>query len=76
MMSYLRRFKEHLSLIHRDLVSAGLWRPEEDYVLVREGLQWFGLAPLIHRHVLSADAKPEVMREATFLALEGEDERD
>lgn len=70
-MSYLWRFKEHLPLVHRDLVGAGLWRPEEDDVLVREGLQRFGLAPLVHGHVLSADAQPEVVREATFLALEG-----
>lgn len=70
-MSYLWRFKEHLSLVHRDLVGAGLWRPEEDDVFVWECLQWFGLAPLVHRHVLSADTQPKVMREATFLALEG-----
>lgn len=70
-MSYLWRFKEHLPLVHRDLVGAGLWRPEEDDVLVWEGLQRFGLAPLVHGHVLSTDAQPEVVREATFLALEG-----
>lgn len=75
-ISYLWRFKEHLSLVHRDLVGAGLWRPEEDDVLVREGLQWFGLAPLVHRHVLGADAQPEVMREAAFLALEGQENKD
>lgn len=54
-MRYLRRFKEHLSLVHRDLVGAGLRSAEEDDVLIREGLQWFGLAFLVHGHVFSAD---------------------
>lgn len=52
---YLWRFKEHLSLVHRDLVGAGLWSTEEDDVLIREGLQRFGLAFLVHRHIFSAD---------------------
>lgn len=54
-MRYLWRFKEHLSLVHRDLVGAGLRGAEEDDVLIREGLQWFGLTFLVHRHVFSAD---------------------
>lgn len=54
-MKYLWRFKEHLSLVHRDFVGAGLWSAEEDDVLIRKGLQRFGLAFLVHRHVFSAD---------------------
>lgn len=74
LLLHLWGFKEHLPLVHRDLVGTGLRRPEEYDVLIREGLQWFGFAPLVHRHVLSADAQPEVVRETTFLALEEEED--
>ena len=67
--AHLRRVEEHLAPVDGDLVAAGLRRPEEDDVLVGEGLQRLGLAALIHRHVLSAHAQPQVMGEATLLTL-------
>lgn len=68
-MGYLGRFKEHLSLVHGDLVGAGLRSSKEYDVFVWEGLQRFGLASLVHRHVFSADAQPQIMREASFFTL-------
>lgn len=66
---YLWCIKEHLSLIHNDLVGAGLWSAEENDVLIRKGLQRFGLSSLVDRHVLSTHTQPQVMREASFFAL-------
>lgn len=66
---YLWRFKEHLSLIHRDLVRARLRSAKEDDVLIWEPLQRLGLPFLVDRHVLSTHTQPEIMREASFFAL-------
>lgn len=66
---YLGRFKEHLPLVHGDLVGAGLRSSKENDVLVWEGFQRFGLASLIHRHVFSAHAQPQIVREASFFTL-------
>lgn len=68
-MRYLWRFKEHLPLIHSDLVGADLRSTKENDVLIREGLQRFGLASLVHGHIFSAHTQPEIMREASFFAL-------
>lgn len=66
---YLWCFKEHFSLIHSDLVGAGLRSAEENDVLVWEGLQRLGLSSLVDRHIFSAHTQPEVVREASFFAL-------
>lgn len=65
----LRCFKKHFSLIHSDLVGAGLRSAKEDDVLVWERLQRLGLSSLVDRHILSAHTQPEIMREASFFAL-------
>lgn len=66
---YLWCFKEHFSLIHSDLVGAGLRSSKENDVLVWEGLQRLGLSSLVDRHIFSAHTQPEVVREASFFAL-------
>lgn len=63
--------EKHLPLIHGNLVGAGLRRAKEDNVLVLEGLQRLGLAPLVDGHVLSTHSQPQVVREATLFALHG-----
>lgn len=68
-MRYLRRFKEHLSLIHGDLVGAGLRGSKENDVLVRKSLQRFGLASLVHWYIFSTHTQPQIMRESSFFAL-------
>lgn len=68
-MKYLGRFKEHLPLVHSDLVGAGLRSSKENYVFVWESFQRFGLASLIYRHVFSAHTQPQIMREASFFTL-------
>lgn len=68
---HLWRFEEHLPLVHSDLVSAGLWCPEEDYVLVLERLQRLGVPPLVHGHVLRTHAQPQVVWEPSFFTLGG-----
>jgi len=67
---HLGCFKEHLSLIHGDLVGAGLWSAKENDVFIREGLQRLGLSSLVDGHIFSAHTQPEIMREASFFALE------
>lgn len=66
---YLWRVKKHFSLIHSDLVGAGLWSAKENDMFIWECLQRLGLSSLVDRHVLSAHAQPEIMREASFFAL-------
>lgn len=70
MSSHQWRLKEHLPLIHDDLVGAGLWSPKEGDVFVLEGLQWFGFTSFIHWHVVSAHTQPQIMRETTFFTLQ------
>lgn len=74
-MTYLRCVKEHFSLVHSDLVGAGLRSAKENDVLIREGLQRFGLASLVDGHVFSAHTQPEIVREASFFALERNKDR-
>lgn len=50
---YLRGFKEHFSLIHSDLVGAGLWSTKEDDVFIRKGLQRLRLPSFVDGHILS-----------------------
>lgn len=72
---YLRCLKEHVPPIHSDLVCAGVRRSKEDNVFIGESLQRFGLSSLIHRHVLSTHAQPEIMRETTFFTLHTESQQ-
>lgn len=66
---YLWCFKEHFSLVHSDLVRAGLRSAKEDDVLIWERLQRLGLPSLVDRHILSTHTQPEIMREASLFAL-------
>lgn len=69
-MTYLWCFKEHFSLVHSDLVGARLRSTKENDVLVWERLQRLWLASLVDRHIFSAHTQPEIVREASFFALE------
>lgn len=66
---YLWCLKKHFSLIHSDLVGAGLWSTEEDDVLIGEGLQRLRLSSFVDRNILSTHTQPEVMWETSFFAL-------
>lgn len=55
-LSNLRGFKEHFSLVHSDLVGAGLWSTKEDDVFIRKGLQRLWLPSFVDGHILSAHA--------------------
>lgn len=66
---YLWCLKEHFSLIHGDLIGAGLRSAKEDDVFIWECLQRLRLPSLVDRYILSAHTQPEIMREASFFAL-------
>lgn len=70
MSSHQWRLKEHLPLIHDDLVCAGLWSPKEGDVFVLEGLQWLRFTSFIHWHVVSTHTQPQIMRETTLFTLQ------
>lgn len=76
MSAYQWSLKEHLPLFHDDLVGAGLRGPKEGDVFVLEGLQRFGFTSFIHRHVVSADTEPQVMREPTLFTLKRQQRRE
>lgn len=69
--SYLTGFKEQLPLIDDDLVRVGQGGPEGENVLVLEDFQRSPLPALVDRHGVCADAQPEVLGKAAFLALRG-----
>lgn len=68
--AYLWGFEEQFSLVHGDFEGARLWSTEEDDVLVRERLQRLGFSSFVDGHVLSTDAQPQVVREASFFTLQ------
>lgn len=54
-----------------DLVRVGQGGPEGENVLVLEDFQRSPLPALVDRHGVCADAQPEVLGKAAFLALRG-----
>lgn len=70
MSSHQWRLKEHLPLIHDDLVCAGLWGSKEGDVFILEGLQWLWFPSFIHWHIVSTHTQPQIMRETTLFTLQ------
>lgn len=70
--SYLTGFKEQLPLIDDNLVCVGEGGPKGEDVLVLEDFQRPPLPTLVDGDSVRADAQPEVLGKAAFLALVGE----
>lgn len=71
--SYLAGLKEQLPLVHHNLVGVGQGGPEGEDVLILEDFQRLPLPALVHGHGVGADAQPEVLGKAAFLALWGQE---
>lgn len=70
--SYLTGFEEQLPFIHHDLVRVCQGGPKGEDVFVLEDFQRPPLPTLVDRDGICADAQPEVLGKAAFLALVGE----